>query len=230
MAVEQIPLITIDGPSGSGKGTIATLLAKHLGYNLLDSGAIYRVLATAAEKHQIALDDENTLVQLAESLDVVFKVDTNQDKQSILLEGSEVSDKIRTESVGSCASKVAALPKVREALLQRQRAFLIMPGLVADGRDMGTIVFPTAPLKFFLTASAEERARRRHIQLKKAGEDVILGSLIDEIRKRDERDTNRSVAPLKPATDAIILDSTTLTIEQVLQEILTEVSKHTIFN
>ncbi len=230
MAVEQIPLITIDGPSGSGKGTIATLLAKHLGYNLLDSGAIYRVLATAAEKHQIALDDENTLVQLAESLDVVFKVDTNQDKQSILLEGSEVSDKIRTESVGSCASKVAALPKVREALLQRQRAFLTMPGLVADGRDMGTIVFPTAPLKFFLTASAEERARRRHIQLKKAGEDVILGSLIDEIRKRDERDTNRSVAPLKPATDAIILDSTTLTIEQVLQEILTEVSKHTIFN
>lgn len=230
MAVEQIPLITIDGPSGSGKGTIATLLAKHLGYNLLDSGAIYRVLATAAEKHQIALDDENTLVQLAESLDVVFKVDTNQDKKSILLEGSEVSDKIRTESVGSCASKVAALPKVREALLQRQRAFLTMPGLVADGRDMGTIVFPTAPLKFFLTASAEERARRRHIQLKKAGEDVILGSLIDEIRKRDERDTNRSVAPLKPATDAVILDSTTLTIEQVLQEILTEVSKHTIFN
>lgn len=230
MAVKQIPLITIDGPSGSGKGTIATLLAKHLSYNLLDSGAIYRVLATAAEKHQIALDDENTLVQLAESLDVVFKVDTNQDKQSILLEGSEVSDKIRTESVGSCASKVAALPKVREALLQRQRAFLTMPGLVADGRDMGTIVFPTAPLKFFLTASAEERARRRHIQLKKAGEDVILGSLIDEIRKRDERDTNRSVAPLKPATDAIILDSTTLTIEQVLQEILTEVSKHTIFN
>lgn len=230
MAVEQIPLITIDGPSGSGKGTIATLLAKHLGYNLLDSGAIYRVLATAAEKHQIALDDENTLVQLAESLDVVFKVDTNQDKQFILLEGSEVSDKIRTESVGSCASKVAALPKVREALLQRQRSFLTMPGLVADGRDMGTIVFPTAPLKFFLTASAEERARRRHIQLKKAGEDVILGSLIDEIRKRDERDTNRSVAPLKPATDAIILDSTKLTIEQVLQEILTEVSKHTIFN
>lgn len=230
MAVEQIPLITIDGPSGSGKGTIATLLAKHLGYNLLDSGAIYRVLATAAEKHQIALDDENTLVQLAENLDVVFKVDTDQEKQSILLEGSEVSDMIRTESVGSCASKVAALPKVREALLQRQRAFLAIPGLVADGRDMGTIVFPTAPLKFFLTASAEERARRRHIQLKKAGEDVILGSLIDEIRRRDERDTNRSVAPLKPATDAIVIDSTTLTIEQVLQEILTEVSKHTIFN
>ncbi|UYZ83689.1 (d)CMP kinase [Entomomonas sp. E2T0] len=230
MAVEQIPLITIDGPSGSGKGTIATLLAKNLGYNLLDSGAIYRVLATAAEKHQIALDDESALVQLAEDLDVVFKVDTNQDKQSILLEGLDVSDKIRTESVGSCASKVAALPKVREALLQRQRAFLTMPGLVADGRDMGTIVFPTAPLKFFLTASAEERARRRHIQLKKAGEDVILGSLIDEIRKRDERDTNRSVAPLKPAIDAIVIDSTTLTIEQVLQEILTEVSKHTIFS
>ncbi|MFD1261184.1 (d)CMP kinase [Entomomonas asaccharolytica] len=230
MAVEQIPLITIDGPSGSGKGTIATLLAKRLGYNLLDSGAIYRVLATAAEKHQIALDDESALVQLAEDLDVVFKVDTNQDKQCILLEALDVSDKIRTESVGNCASKVAALPKVREALLQRQRAFLTMPGLVADGRDMGTIVFPNAPLKFFLTASAEERARRRHIQLKKAGEDVILGSLIDEIRKRDERDTNRSVAPLKPAADAITIDSTTLTIEQVLQEILTEVSKHTIFH
>lgn len=230
MEVKQIPLITIDGPSGSGKGTIATLLAKHLGYNLLDSGAIYRVLAIAADKHQIALDDQKALVQLAEALNVVFNINTHHANQSILLEGLDVTDKIRTELVGNSASKVAALAPVREALLQRQRAFLAMPGLIADGRDMGTIVFPTAPLKFFLTASAEERAKRRHIQLKKAGENVILGSLIDEIRKRDERDTNRTVAPLKPATDAIIIDSTALTIEQVMQEILTEVSKHTIFN
>lgn len=227
---EQIPLITIDGPSGSGKGTIATLLAKHLGYNLLDSGAIYRVLAAAAQKHQVPLDNQQALVELAENLDVIFNVEAKQAKHCIMLEGEDVSAKIRTELVGNNASKVAALPEVRKALLQRQREFLKAPGLVADGRDMGTVIFPDAPLKFFLTASAEERAKRRYIQLKDAGENVILGSLIDEIKKRDERDSNRSVAPLKPATDAILIDSTNLTIEQVLQEILANVSKHTLFN
>lgn len=226
----QLPLITIDGPSGSGKGTIATLLAKHMGYNLLDSGAIYRVLATAAEKHQVALDDQPALVKLAKNLDVIFDVQANHTKQCILLEGEDVSEKIRTELVGNCASQVAALPEVRTALLQRQRAFLKAPGLIADGRDMGTIVFPDAPLKFFLTASAEERAKRRYKQLKEAGENVILESLIDEIEKRDKRDMNRSVAPLKPANDAIMLDSTSLSIAQVLQEILNHISKHALFN
>lgn len=224
-----IPHITIDGPSGSGKGTIAILLAKKLGFHLLDSGAIYRLLAVAALKHEITLDDENALVKLALKLDVSFKVNERDNKQSIFLEGSDVADSIRTETVGNNASKLAVLPKVRQALLARQRSFLVLPGLIADGRDMGTVVFPSAPIKFFLTASAEERARRRYLQLKEIGGNVTLESLIDEIKARDERDTNRSVAPLKPAPDAIVIDSTSLTIEQVLDTIITVVSKHMAF-
>lgn len=229
MTIKQIPLITIDGPSGSGKGTIATLLAKQLGYNLLDSGAIYRVLAIAAEKHQIALDNEMALVTLATNLNVCFTTDLNTNKQLILLEGNDIFELVRMETTGAKASKVALLPKVREALLKRQRDFLTLPGLIADGRDMGTIIFPNAPLKFFLTASAKERARRRFNQLKSLGQSVILEDLINEIKDRDERDMNRLVAPLKPATDAIIIDSSELKIEQVLEIIMAEVSKHPIF-
>ena len=212
------PVITVDGPSGSGKGTLCALLAKQLGWNLLDSGALYRLLAFAAGNHGIDLTNEEALKQLAAHLDVQFI-----DKR-IILEGEEVTDAIRNEQVGAGASMVASLPAVREALLQRQRAFQEMPGLVADGRDMGTVVFTDAPLKIFLTASAEERARRRYLQLKAKGDDVNLASLLDEIRARDERDTQRAVAPLKPAGDAILLDSTELSIEQVLERILSEVA------
>ena len=212
------PVITVDGPSGSGKGTLCALLAKQLGWNLLDSGALYRLLAFAAGNHGIDLTNEEALKQLAAHLDVQFI-----DKR-IVLEGEEVTDAIRNEQVGAGASMVASLPAVREALLQRQRAFQEEPGLVADGRDMGTVVFPDAPLKVFLTASAEERARRRYLQLKAKGDDVNLASLLDEIRARDERDTQRAVAPLKPAADAIVLDSTELSIEQVLERILSEVA------
>ncbi|EJO93843.1 cytidylate kinase [Ectopseudomonas mendocina DLHK] len=214
----NFPVITVDGPSGSGKGTICALLAKQLGWNLLDSGALYRLLAFAAGNHGIDLTNEEALKQLAAHLDVQFI-----DKR-IVLEGEEVTDAIRNEQVGAGASMVASLPAVREALLQRQRAFQEEPGLVADGRDMGTVVFPDAPLKVFLTASAEERARRRYLQLKAKGDDVNLASLLDEIRARDERDTQRAVAPLKPAADAILLDSTELSIEQVLERILREVA------
>ena len=219
-------VITIDGPSGSGKGTIAGLLARQLGWKLLDSGALYRLLAFAARNHAIALNNEAALKTLAAHLDVQFLAEING--QRIVLEGEEVTDLIRTEQVGDGASQVAALPCVREALLQRQRDFLDGQGLVADGRDMGTVVFPQAPLKVFLTAGAEERARRRFLQLKGKGENVTLASLLDEIRARDERDTQRAVSPLKPADDAIVLDSTELSIEQVLERILSEVARRDI--
>lgn len=220
----QAPVITIDGPSGSGKGTVAGLLARRLGWNLLDSGALYRLLAFAASNHGVDLTNEELLKALAAHLDVQFLAAEEGQLQRIILEGDDVSNDIRNEQVGAGASQVAALPAVREALLQRQRAFREAPGLIADGRDMGTVVFPDAPLKIFLTASAEERARRRYLQLKAKGDDVSLSSLLDEIRARDERDTQRSVAPLKPAADAIQLDSTELSIEQVLERILSEVA------
>ena len=218
-------VITIDGPSGSGKGTIAGLLAKQLGWNLLDSGALYRLLAFAARNHGVDLTNEEALKLLAAHLDVQFIAAEAGQGQKIILEGEEVTDAIRNEYVGAGASQVASLPAVREALLQRQRAFREMPGLVADGRDMGTVVFPDAPLKVFLTASAEERAQRRYLQLKAKGDDVNLASLLEEIQARDERDTQRAVAPLKPAADAIQLDSTELSIEQVLERILSEVAQ-----
>ncbi|WJG11161.1 (d)CMP kinase [Aliiglaciecola sp. LCG003] len=210
------PVITIDGPSGAGKGTVSSLLAKELGWNFLDSGAIYRVLAIASIHHQIECDDESGLVPLASSLDVSFE--TTDTGCKIVLEGEDVTFSIRTEEVGSIASKIASLPRIREALLRRQRAFKEAPGLVADGRDMGTIVFPTADAKIFLTASAEERAQRRYKQLKDKGHDVNIARLLADIEARDDRDVNRSVAPLVPAADALVLDSTHLNVEQVLEK------------
>lgn len=216
---ENLSVITIDGPSGAGKGTIARLLADKLGWQLLDSGAIYRVLALAAIHHNVALDNEDALTPLAGHLDVRF-VSDNESGIKVILEGEDVTRDIRSEKIGNCASKVAAFPRVREALLRRQRAFLGEEGLIADGRDMGTIVFPQAPVKFFLTASAQERAQRRFNQLQEKGFDANIQSLLSEITERDERDRNRTVAPLVPADDALVIDSTGLSIEKVLEKVL----------
>ncbi|ADN76142.1 cytidylate kinase [Ferrimonas balearica DSM 9799] len=218
---EQAPVITIDGPSGAGKGTICQLLANKLGWHLLDSGAIYRVLALAAIHHDVELDNEEALSLLAAHLDVQFQA--GEDGVKVVLEGEEVSKAIRSQECADAASKVAALPRVREALLRRQRAFRDHPGLIADGRDMGTVVFPSAQAKIFLTASAEERAERRYAQLKEKGYDVSIDRLLGEIRERDERDSNRAVAPLKPAEDALEIDTTGMGIDQVLDAVLSHV-------
>jgi CMP/dCMP kinase len=215
---ELAPVITVDGPGGAGKGTLCQLLAEKLEWHLLDSGAIYRVLALAALHHNVALDDETGLMPLAAHLDVQFPVVDGQIKT--ILEGEDVSRSIRTEQVGEAASKVAAFPRVREALLRRQRAFRAKPGLIADGRDMGTVVFPDAQVKIFLDASAEERAQRRLKQLQDKGFDVSFDRLLSEIQARDDRDRNRSVAPLKAADDALVIDSTHLSIAEVLDKVL----------
>ena len=215
---EQVPVITVDGPSGAGKGTVAKIIADQLGWHLLDSGAIYRVLAVATQHHNVGVEEEEPLIPMAAHLDVQFAVTGEEVK--VILEGEDVTHSIRTEDIGALASRVAAFPRVREALLRRQRAFKTAPGLVADGRDMGTVVFPDAPVKDFLTASAEERAERRFKQLKGKGFDVKIGRLLDDIRQRDERDQNRPVAPLVPAEGALIVDSTSLSIQEVVNKIL----------
>ncbi len=269
----MIPLITIDGPSGSGKGTISQIVAQRLGWNLLDSGALYRLLALAARQAGIALNNEAALAALAKKMDVQFVAGTvapgilppatlvhpctsvapgilppatlvhpctsvapgilppatlvhpctsgqSLSQNQVMLEGEDVGEMLRSEQCGNDASKIAALPAVREALLDRQRAFRAPPGLVADGRDMGSVVFPDADLKIFLTASAERRALRRHKQLKDKGVDVKISSLVEEIAERDQRDRMRSVAPMAPAHDAVVLDSSDLTIEQVTARVM----------
>lgn len=216
---ESVPIITIDGPSGAGKGTTARLVAERLGWHLLDSGAIYRVLAVATQYHHLNIEDEEALIPIAAHLDVQFVIN-EEGNSKVVLEGEDVTDTIRTEEIGAIASQVAAFPRVREALLRRQRAFRTAPGLVADGRDMGTVVFIDAPVKVFLTASAEERAHRRFNQLKEKGFDVKIGRLLDDIRQRDERDQNRSVAPLVPAEGALLIDSTELSVDEVVAKIL----------
>ncbi|KOC92761.1 MULTISPECIES: (d)CMP kinase [Winslowiella] len=212
------PVITIDGPSGAGKGTLCKAMAEALQWHLLDSGAIYRVLALAALHHQVDIESEEALVPIAAHLDVRF-VSTNGELE-VILEGEDVSAEIRTQDVSNTASKVAAFPRVREALLRRQRAFREAPGLIADGRDMGTVVFVDAPVKIFLDASSEERAHRRMLQLQEKGFSVNFERLLSEIKERDDRDRNRAIAPLVPAKDALVLDSTSMTIEQVIEKAL----------
>ena len=219
MATHGTPtVITIDGPSGSGKGTLSQLLAKKIGFHLLDSGALYRLVALAALKQGVNIQDEQQVEKVAAQLDVRF--DITAEHTRILLSGEDVTRAIRSEIISMNASVVAAYPGVREALLKRQRDFRQLPDLVADGRDMGTTVFPDADIKIFLTASAEARAQRRYKQLVEKGESVDINALIKDIQERDERDSKRTVSPLKPAADAILLDSTQMTIEEVLEAML----------
>lgn len=217
---EATPVITVDGPSGSGKGTISRLLAQRLGWHLLDSGALYRLVGLAALRRGVALDDEAALGELAARLDVRFEQGDGGREGRILLDGGDVSDEIRTEQAAAAASRVATLPAVRAALLERQRAFSRPPGLVADGRDMGSVVFPAAALKIFLTASQQERALRRYKQLKAKGIDVSMDSLLDEIKRRDARDSGRSVSPLTIPDEAELVDTTAMGIDEVVAAIL----------
>ena len=215
----NVPVITFDGPSGSGKGTIARRVAEALGFHLLDSGALYRLVALAAEDACVSLNNAPKLADLARRLDVRFEP-RDDGEQRVRLAGQDVTVRLRTEQTGAGASTVAQIPAVRDALFERQRAFRKAPGLVADGRDMGTQVFTDATLKIYLTASAEERAKRRHKQLKDKGLDVSLAALSRDIEERDRRDSERTLAPLKPAMDARLLDTTGRTIEDVTQQVL----------
>jgi cytidylate kinase len=213
--VSAVPVVTVDGPSGAGKGTVAKLLAEQLKFKILDSGALYRLTGLLVNRAGNGFDNEAQAAELASSMQVEFTAD------GVILNGEDVSLAIRTESAGNDASKVAAMPAVRAALLDWQKAFAKMPGLIADGRDMGTTVFPQAPLKIFLTASAEERAQRRHKQLNEKGISSSIAALAAEIAERDERDRTRATSPLVPADDAIVIDSTSLSIYEVVQQILT---------
>ncbi|RMD78000.1 MAG: (d)CMP kinase [Gammaproteobacteria bacterium] len=218
--MEAVPVIAIDGPSGSGKGTVSRLVARRLGWHLLDSGALYRLVGLAALRRGLPLDDAEALGRLARELPAAFREDPASGELRVLLEGEDVTEALRGEGCAAAASRVAALPPVREALLERQRAFRRPPGLVADGRDMGTVVFPDAPLKVFLTASREARALRRYKQLKEQGADVRLGAILEELAERDARDSTRSISPLRPAPDAVTVDTTGLSVEQVVERVL----------
>ncbi|MEM7019486.1 MAG: (d)CMP kinase [Pseudomonadota bacterium] len=227
MELQSIPVLAIDGPSGVGKGTASRSIAEKLGWRILDSGAIYRSLALAAHRHNVAFNDIPALVALAHAMDLRFEAVPDIAEIQVLLGGENISEQVRSEQTGQLASQVAALGSVRDALRERQRAFRQSPGLVADGRDMGTVVFPDATCKIFLTADAEERAQRRYKQLKQKGISVKLPPLLNELKERDARDSARTAAPLKPADDAVIIDTTHLDIKAVTHLILTHLSKRT---
>ncbi len=216
--MNNVKIITIDGPSGSGKGTISRILAEQLGFHYLDSGALYRLLGLVAVRHGIEISINADLTQLAKNMDVSFQAKADG-HNIVLLEGEDVTDELRTEETGALASRVAENPRVRSALLERQHQFARLPGLVADGRDMGTKVFPEAQLKIFLTASIEERASRRYKQLLEKGENVKLRALEEQVRSRDKRDMNRETSPLAAATDAVEVDSSDLTIQEAVDSV-----------
>ena len=216
----MIPVLTIDGPSGVGKGTVANIMAHELNWNLLDSGAIYRAFALAATKRNIQIDNTDELLKLASNLDLRFESDPSNNKLSIYLDNSEVSDELRTEKTAELASKFAMIGPLRESLLLRQQKFKQSPGLVADGRDMGTVVFEDAPFKVFLTANVQERAQRRLKQLQDKGIAGILSQTLEEVQKRDERDASRKHSPLKPSKDALVIDTSNLTINEVVAKVM----------
>jgi cytidylate kinase len=222
--MSDAPIITVDGPSGAGKGTLSHLLSDSLGWHFLDSGALYRVVGQACVLDNVSWDDHPAVANIARHLDVTFKLSATGEVL-VVYRDIDVSRDIRTEQGGRGASTVAAIPEVRAALLSRQREFCRPPGLVADGRDMGTVVFPDAPVKIFLTASAEERAQRRYKQLLEKGESVSLPRLLEAIQERDARDSSRSVSPLVPAEDAIVIDSTSAPIEEVFAKVLGKVKE-----
>ncbi len=216
----NIPVLTIDGPSGAGKGTISRLVAQHLGWHYLDSGAIYRALAIALTEQNILLDNIPAIVKIAHEMELLFECGADR---KVKLHGLDITELLVLENTGNAASKIAVIPEIRAALLDKQHDFKELPGLVADGRDMGTVVFPEAPYKIFLTANAEKRAQRRYKQLKEKGIDANLKKLIDEIQERDGRDSQRDHAPLKQADDAVFIDSSDMQVEEVLQAVLSVV-------
>ena len=215
-----VPVLTIDGPSGSGKGTISRLVADHLGWRLLDSGALYRAVGSAAGAADLDLSDAEAVTRCAETTRIQFRAAPHDGETRVLVNGHDATDELRTETAGAAASALASIPSVRKALVELQLSFRKAPGLVADGRDMGTVIFPDAPYKVFLTASAAERAKRRYKQLKEKGLSVTLSSLQSEIEARDARDASRTVAPLKPAADAVLVDTTGMGIEDVVAKVL----------
>lgn len=225
---KEIPVITIDGPSGTGKGTICHKLANHLNWHVLDSGCIYRVVAFAARQQKIDFEDTQRLCHLVSNLEVRFETDPHLNS-AVILNGDDVFSAIRSEACGQDASKIGSIPAVRTALLAWQRAFAKFPGLVTDGRDMGTVVFPKAMLKIFLFASPETRAQRRYFQLKESGIDVSLAHVINELTERDERDAKRACSPLKPAKDSVLIDTTGLSIVQVFDNVLDLLKGHVLF-
>lgn len=217
---QSVPVLTIDGPSGSGKGTISRLVAEHLGWRLLDSGALYRAVGYAAGMAGLDLSDAEAITRCAEHTKIQFRASPDGGDTHVIVNGHDATDELRTETAGAAASAIAAIPTVRKALVDLQLGFRKTPGLVADGRDMGTVIFPDAPYKVFLTASAAERAKRRYKQLKEKGLSVTLSSLQSEIEARDTRDASRAVAPLKPAADAVLVDTTGMGIEDVVAKVL----------
>ena len=216
----MIPVLTLDGPSGVGKGTVARIIAQKLDWHLLDSGAIYRAFAIVASDNDIKIDDVDGLLKLANSFDISFKLNSDHGPLNVYLNNAEVSSELRTEKTAALASQFAKIKSLRKTLLVKQRQFKKLPGLVADGRDMGTVVFPDAPFKVFLTAEVEERAKRRLKQLQEAG---ITGNILHtlaEVQKRDKRDANRQHSPLRPAKDALVIDTTNLTINEVIKKVM----------